>query len=395
MSGGEIVVVDDNPANLKILCSILNEDGYEARPAISAAVALTAIAVSIPDLILLDVQMPTMNGIEVCAILQADPRFADIPIVFISALTEPEDKVRAFRAGGVDYITKPFQVEEVLARVRLHVRLHKLTARVQSANVELQRTLEDLTTAQAQLVESEKMAALGGLVAGVAHEVNTPLGVAVTAISTVLTETETFQASHPSLQDDADLAELLDVVVDGAMLAMSNLRRADELTESFKRVAVDRSRAESQQFLLVPYIEEVVAMLRPALRESRHRITVTGSRDIALVSDPGSFSQVLTNLTMNSIHHGYEPGHPGGDLNITAIERGGEITVTFADDGVGIVEADLKRIFEPFYTSARVRGRSGLGLHVVYNVVTQIMNGTIEAGNTPSGGAVFTVRIPT
>lgn len=173
---GDILVVDDTPANLRLLVGLLTERGYKVRPIPNGKLALSAINLSAPDLILLDIMMPEMNGYDVCEQLKASDRTCDIPVIFISAINEVLDKVRAFKTGGVDYITKPFQVEEVLARVETHLSLCKLQKSLQAKNEDLAKTLQELKATQNQLIESEKMAALGQLVAGIAHEINTPLG---------------------------------------------------------------------------------------------------------------------------------------------------------------------------------------------------------------------------
>lgn len=173
---GNVLVIDDTPANLRLLVRLLTDKGYKVRALPNGKLALKGIKQSLPDLILLDIMMPEMSGYEVCEQLKADETTRDIPVIFISAINEVLDKVKAFSVGGVDYITKPFQVEEVIARVETHLENRFLHQSLQQKNDELAQTLEQLQATQSQLIQSEKMAALGQLIASIAHEVNTPLG---------------------------------------------------------------------------------------------------------------------------------------------------------------------------------------------------------------------------
>ncbi|NJO17758.1 MAG: response regulator [Thioploca sp.] len=175
-SKSNILVVDDTPANLHLLSGILTKQGYKVRLAPSGTLALRTVQSTPPDLILLDIQMPEMDGYTVCEQLKAAEQTHDIPVIFISALSEVLDKVKAFTVGGVDYITKPFQVEEVVSRIETHLSLRQLQIDLQNKNNELVNTLQQLKATQEELIYSEKMATLGQLVANIAHEINTPLG---------------------------------------------------------------------------------------------------------------------------------------------------------------------------------------------------------------------------
>ena len=173
LSKADIVVVDDNPVNLRLLMQILSNHGYKVRPVPNGKLALSAVNAVLPDLILLDINMPDFDGYEVCAQLKQNPKTAQIPVIFISAYNSAIDKVKAFGAGGVDYIPKPFQVEEVLVRVKNHLAIRFLQQSLEEKNQNLEDTLEELKATQDHLVQSEKMAALGQLIAGIANEINT------------------------------------------------------------------------------------------------------------------------------------------------------------------------------------------------------------------------------
>ena len=207
---GTILVVDDTPANLRLLIGILTEKGYKVRPAPTGELALSAARGMPPDLILLDIMMPGIDGYEVCKQLKLDEITKDIPVIFISAISDIVDKVKGFAVGGVDYITKPFHVEEVLARVETHLSICYLERSLKTKNEELSQALHQLKSTQSHLIQSEKMVALGQLIAGVAHELNTPLGAIRSSIGNItdfLTKNleqlpQFFKTLSPQRQDD-------------------------------------------------------------------------------------------------------------------------------------------------------------------------------------------------
>ena len=179
---GTILIVDDNSANLGVLSDALSQAGFEVRVAKSGKMALERVKYALPDLILLDVMMPEMDGFETCRRLQANPETTQIPVIFMTALSDTANKVEGFQLGAVDYITKPFQQEEVLARVKLHLKLHVLAEKLEEKNmlleqkvVEVSKAYEDLQQMQIKLIQSEKMSGLGQLAAGIAHEINNPI----------------------------------------------------------------------------------------------------------------------------------------------------------------------------------------------------------------------------
>lgn len=268
-----------------------------------------------------------------------------------------------------------------------------LEQKVQQRTAELSKALEDLKATQKQLVESEKMAALGGLVAGVAHEINTPIGTSITIASTLADETKNFtEAIAQGKLKRSVLNNYLELAGESTQLMLSNLGRAGELIQSFKQIAADQSNLEHRCFNLKEYLKEIALSLAPQFTTS-HTLTVEGDETIKINSYPGAFAQVVTNLVTNSLTHGY-PGGETGKLLLEVCQKSDKIKIEYSDDGCGIEEENLGKIFEPFFTTARSKGGTGLGLHIVYNIVTQKLQGTIEVHSQVGLGTRFFITIP-
>lgn len=280
--------------------------------------------------------------------------------------------------------------EVVQAREELQAQVEQTTQAYNQQQITMQRLIET----QKQLVQTEKMASLGGLVAGVAHEINTPVGVGVTAASTLLTRSKELEKQYKAQELTATaLSQYVAMAVQSSGIILKNLSNAAELIHSFKQVAVDQTSSERREFNLAEYIDEVLLSLRPKLKTTHHNIEVECPPDIELYSYPGAISQILTNFIMNSLIHGFE-GKNDGHINIKVERVSNEIHLHYADDGTGIAEEYKKKIFDPFFTTKRGSGGSGLGLHVVYNLVTHTLNGQIAMESEAGKGISYNIVFP-
>ncbi len=247
---------------------------------------------------------------------------------------------------------------------------------------------------QNALVQVEKLAALGGLVAGVAHEVNTPIGVMLSAATHLKAETQkTHRAYQAGELSEEGLSDYFATAAQATQLMALNSQRAADLIQSFKQVAVDQTGGERRVFGVASYIDEVLLSLRPHLKKSPIQIHVDCPPELTMDSLPGAFSQVLTNLLMNALTHAFAP-EQAGNVVIAVAEEGQHICLTFSDDGKGIAPELHARVFEPFFTTRRANGGSGLGLHIVHSIVTQSLKGTLAFDSQVGEGTIFTLHLP-
>ncbi len=275
---------------------------------------------------------------------------------------------------------------------------HKINLRTQALsqkNSELSDALDSLKQTQKQLVESEKLASLGQLVAGVAHEINTPVGVGVTGASTLAEETTKLEGLYNSGEmKRSDLEHYVRTAATISRLLLSNMERAATLTQSFKEVAIDQTSQERRAFLLNEYIREVLMNLNPILRKTGHHVEVECDDKLEVDTYPGALSQILTNFVMNALLHAFDEGQIGNMTIKVGLADADTVALRFRDDGKGIPEENLSKIFDPFFTTKRGHGGSGLGLSIIHNLITGILRGTISVESQPNQGTTFTICFP-
>ena len=425
-NGEKILVVDDEPINIEVYKAHLTQFHYEVITASDGFEALQQIDRHRPDLVLLDLMMPKMSGFRVCKILREEKGLKDLPVIMLTAKSNIYDKVYGLNIGANDYIVKPFNVDELLTRIYVLLSIselqqtliatnevlqqeiierkqaedalrqlnEELELRVEERTIELQMSLDHLKQAQEQLVQSEKMAALGTLVAGVAHEINTPLGVGVTAASHLEVKTREIRDLYDANQiSRSSLDQYLKIAGDSSTMILKNLQRAAEQIQSFRQVAVDQRSEKRRRFLVKAYLQEVLFSLHPVIRQAHHQISLEGDEAIEMDSYPGAFSQVVTALVMNSLQHAYPDGQQG-NLSFRLLQETDWLLLEYSDDGQGILPEHLPRIFDPFFTTARGAGGSGLGLHIVYNLVTHKLRGHIACESVAGEGATFLLNLP-
>jgi signal transduction histidine kinase/ligand-binding sensor domain-containing protein len=282
------------------------------------------------------------------------------------------------------------QREEVMAT---NTRLEEQKEELEQQKEELQITLDQLKETQAQLIQSEKLAALGGLVAGVAHEINTPVGISLTAASSL--EEETRKMAELYKKDKisrADFKDYLNTANQSAKLILSNMQRTAEMVQSFKQVSADQSTEEQRKFKLKFYTEDVIRSLYPKLKQRKINIHMYIDEKLELDSFPGAFSQIITNLVLNSLTHGFDEKDEG-KIEIKANLEKKKLNFEYSDNGKGIAPENMSKIFEPFFTTNKKIG-TGLGMHIIYNLVTQKLNGSIECQSELNKGTRFVIKFP-
>mgnify|MGYP000470209164 FL=1 len=303
--------------------------------------------------------------------------------------------INSMRVKLQDEIIKLEDAENALLALNgeLEVKVHDRTAKLEESNLQLQSSLDNLTLAQDQLVQSEKMASLGQLVAGVAHEVNTPLGICVTSITALKERVDDLQKAVDSQElTKSYLNDTLSLLVEYEQIIERSLNKSVELIRSFKSVAVEQHTDPEMNINLHQHVYDVVNTVKTLFKHKQYHIKIEVDEAFTLMTYPSAWNQILTNFLMNSHVHGFEDRRDG-EMSIVFSQSNGYLTLLYRDNGKGIAEGFQKRIFDPFVTTKRGQGGSGLGLNIVFNLVNAKLGGTIKSVETEQG-VCFKVKVP-
>jgi two-component system, NtrC family, sensor kinase len=426
---GTVLIVDDTASNLQVLSDALSEAGFEVAVATSGENALRQISYALPSLILLDVQMGGIDGFETCRRLKANPHTQDIPVIFMTALSEVEIKIRGFEVGAVDYITKPFQQAEVLARVQLHLKLAMMTQQLTTQNMllmELTDSLEQrvndrtqaLNQANLQLMQQEKMSSLGQLVAGVAHEINNPVNYihgnmepASNYVKDILLLLELYQQeySEPTeriaeLMAQIDLPfvqEDLPKAIESMRIGTERIREIVLSLRNFSRL----DEAEIKDADLHEGLDNTLMIINHRLKANELRPEIIINRLYDQIPSvfcyAGQLNQVFMNLIVNAIdaldeicQTGSFESHRGKYIAIkTEVYNRDWVRISFQDNGPGIPEATQRRMFDPFFTTKAVGKGTGLGLAISLQIIQERHHGRLFCQSSAEG-TTFTIEIP-
>jgi signal transduction histidine kinase len=292
---------------------------------------------------------------------------------------------------------KVILLKDISNRITIEQQLQDLNAtleeKVDIRTREIQNKMDELQEAQNQLILSEKMSALGQMVSGLSHEVNTPLGIGVTAVSFMKEKIKSldnlFQANELR---KSDLEKTIHALKETADVLSSNLNRAAHLMNSFKQVSVDQTVFDTRIINLYEYSNQVITSLSPKVKN--FCVELDGERDIEFLTIPGAWSQIITNLITNSVDHGFQNGSSGQYIHIELQRRENTVIFDYNDNGRGLSEEEQQKIFEPFFTSNRAAGNTGLGMHLIFNMIQNQLHGTINHFIPENGGTGFRISIP-
>ncbi|WP_445627830.1 sensor histidine kinase [Nostoc sp. DSM 114167] len=413
---GFILIVDDNPTNLSLLCEALNSEGFRFRVAVDGESAIAQAERNQPELILLDVQMPGIDGFETCRRLKANPVTQNIPIIFTTALADTESKTKGFSLGAVDYIPKPFAQEEVIARVRVHLQLKQLTESLEQKVSDRTRALQK---AQVQLVQQEKLSTLGELIAGIGHEINNPINFIssnipplqeyITAVTELLLLYEQ-EYPNPTAKITKTIENLdLNFVLEDMGKILNSLHIGSERIRNLSSSLRSFCRSDSDAKIsadLHQGIDSTLMILQHRLNANSDRPRIEVIKTYGELPQVkcylGQMNQVFMNILANAIDALDEAIMEGKISNLipqikitTEIDSEQLVIIRIADNGIGIPERLKKRLFEPLFTTKTVGKGTGLGLSIAYQIIVEKHNGILDVNSQPGMGTEFIIKIPT
>ncbi len=421
-----ILIVDDNPANLSVLSDALDEEGFEIWVAKSGKVALERVQYALPDLILLDIMMPEIDGYETCRQLKANPQTQDIPVIFMTALSDTANKVEGFQVGAVDYITKPFQQEEVISRVRLHLKLHDLAEKLEHKNAllednyaELKLAYKNLQQMQVKLIQNEKLLSVGQMINGIAHEINNPvnfiygnLAHASEYTQNILSLLSLYQEEYPPSPDIKAKSEEIDIdfIKDDLLKLLNSMnigaKRIHEIVKSTRNFSrVDETTMKACD--IHEGIDSTLTVLNYRLKSKLEYPSIEIIKnygELPLVQCYlGQLNQVFMNILTNAIDALDDYNQQRSLEEVikqpsiieisTILIDNNWIAIQIADNGPGMSEEVQAKLFEPFFTTKPIGKGTGLGLSISYDIV-QKHGGYIYCQSALNKGTEFTIKIP-
>ncbi|WP_462148095.1 protein kinase domain-containing protein [Pseudoalteromonas gelatinilytica] len=379
---------------------ILNESNYQFEPA--PYTKSNDVPTSVIRYVIRTKSMALIGNVSIDSVFTNDTYIEKhqpksilcLPLIYKNRINsivylENELTTDAFGQNHLDMLN--LLIGQMAISIENSVLYSQMEEKVVARTNDLEESLKQLKLTQNHLVESEKMASLGRLVAGVAHELNTPLGVSVTASSNLLELIEQLRvAFEEQTLTRKDFVSSIANINEAGSIVYRNLNRAAELVANFKLVAVDTSNDEEREINLKEYLTDLVSSLSPALKKGHHSIQIDCNDDLVIKVDPGVIAHIFTNLILNSLIHGFENTQEG-QINITAVLEGSNLKIHFRDNGKGMSKEVQSKIFEPFYTTKRGSGGSGLGMNIVYNLIVQKLKGTISCHSEIGKGCEFTI----
>lgn len=386
----KVVVIDDSKTLCNTFCELLADLGFRTEGYYSGNTALEAMQKDIPDLLLLDLNMPDVDGYEVCRRMQSNKALADIPIVVISSYSNIDEKLKAFEAGAVDYVTKPIQMAEVQARIETHLSLRRYQRALEEKNTQLTQTLDELKDAQRQLIQTAKLASIGKLVAGVAHEINNPVSFIIGNAHIIQRDlTKLIQSSATNVGErtniEGTLSELVPAV-DDILEASHRINNIVKDLQSFSaKGATDKSTVNFSTL-----VKKAVNWTRKSNQPAAEILLVLPSY-LPVLGDEGQLTQVILNLLANALDASKDEDTP--TITMQGERCGENVVLRIKDNGTGVEAHHLEHLFDPFFTTKKVGEGTGLGLSISYGLVTE-HNGSLSVENNPDKGACFTLTLP-